>query len=85
MKRFTFLASVMLAALMLIGCNPSNQPENKSPKGIDPFDKGAVDSYYGYAEISVPAGVTTVYLENYSGEEPDRNSDGGSSRSSSAD
>ena len=67
MKRFTFFASVMLAALMLIGCNPSNQPENKSQKGIDPFDKEAVDSYYGYAEISVPVGVTTVYLENYSG------------------
>ena len=62
-----FLASVMLATLMLTGCNPGNQPEKKSPKGIKVIDKSYAESYYGYAEISVPAGTKTVYLENYSG------------------
>ena len=49
MKRFMFLASVMLATLMLTGCNPGNQPEKKSPKGIKVIDKSYAESYYGYA------------------------------------
>lgn len=66
MKRMLYLASLLLATLMFVACNP-DQPENKSPKGIKVIDKSYADSYYAYAEITVPVGVRTVYLENYSG------------------
>lgn len=66
MKRLTFFASVMLAVMVFFGCN-QNTPDQKSPKGIKVIDKQYAESYYGYAEISVPAGVTTVYMENYAG------------------
>ena len=66
MRKVLFFASLMLAAMSFTGCN--NQPTNKeTSKGINPFDPEAEVSYYGYAEISVPAGVTTVYMENYGG------------------
>ena len=61
-----YLASLVLATLMFVACHP-DQPENKTPKGIKVIDKSYADSYYAYAEITVPAGVRTVYLENYSG------------------
>ncbi len=67
MKRFVYLASMMLATVAFVACN--NQPEQRSSssEAIKAIDKSYAESFYGYAEISVPAGVTTVYLENYSG------------------
>lgn len=66
MKRFLQLTSLVLATLTFVACNP-NPPEKKSSQAIKVLDRSNADSFYGYAELSVPAGVTTVYLENYSG------------------
>lgn len=66
MKKFVYLASLALAMVAFVACN-TNQPENKTQKGVDVIDKSYAEAFYGYAEISVPAGVTTVYVENYGG------------------
>jgi len=63
MKKFLY---VIFAAMLVIACNPVT-PEKDFPKGIEAFNPDSVDGYYGFAEISVPAGVSTIYIENYSG------------------
>lgn len=67
MKKSLFLASLVLAAGLFSSCEQKNNPDSKTSQAVKVFDPSNADSYYGYAEISVPAGVTTVYLENYSG------------------
>ena len=63
MKKFLY---VIFAAVLLFACNPAT-PDKDYPNGIEAFDSNNVDSYYGFAEMTVPAGVTTIYIENYSG------------------
>ena len=66
MKRIKKFLYIIFAAMFMIACNPV-VPEKDFPKGIEVFNPDSVDSYYGFAEVSVPAGVSTIYLENYSG------------------
>lgn len=67
MKKLMYLASLVLAMATVTSCDPNTPKPNNETKGIHVFDQTKADSYYSYAEISVPAGLTTVYLENYSG------------------
>ena len=67
MKKLLFLASLVLAMTLVTSCDPNQPTKPSDSKGIHVFDNTKADSYYSYAEISIPVGVTTVYLENYSG------------------
>lgn len=63
-KHFVYLLFLALAVATLASCSKFNKPEEKSDKVYDPFDnEEAVAGYYGYAQMSVPAATTTVYVE----------------------
>lgn len=66
MKKIFYLMSLVLAGMAFTACN-QNEPAKTQTKAVHVFDKDNVDGYYAYAEISVPAGITTLYMENYSG------------------
>lgn len=61
MKKITYL---LFAILACVACT-SNEPTN-TPKAIVAFDLSKADYYYSYAEISVPVGVTSLFVETYS-------------------
>ena len=70
MKTTTIQAAAVIAtALCLVSCGRElqpqgpNQPATPAVQSVNPFDAESVDYYYGYAEISVPAGTSTVYLK----------------------
>ena len=63
-KHFVYLLFLTSAVATLASCSKFNKPEEKSDKVYDPFDNDeAVAGYYGYAQMSVPAATTTVYVE----------------------
>lgn len=65
MKKCMFIASMVLAVVMFSACE-QNKPTPKT-EAVKVFDASKAQSYYSFAQISVPAGVKTIYLENYSG------------------
>ena len=62
MKKFIYLLAVMAAC---VACSQSEP--TKSSKAIAVFDQSKADYFYSYAEISVPVGVKTLYVETYGG------------------
>ena len=63
MTNFWKAGSLLGIALSLLACAKEDHPGGgEAPKGIDPFSPDAVDSYYGAAQLSVPAGTTTLYV-----------------------
>ena len=68
MKRIAWLFSALLLT-MAVACQQQEAEttdpaaEEKPVKGINPFDPTKADSYYGYAEISVPCGTDVVYVQ----------------------
>ena len=63
-KQFVYVLFLSLAVAALASCSKINRPEDKTDKTFDPFDNDeAVAGYYGYAQMSVPAATTTVYVE----------------------
>ena len=67
MRKFFY---VLMTLFFVVACEPI-EPTPSTPKGIEVFNKNNVDYYYGYAEMSVPSSVKTIYLENYSGLDAD--------------
>lgn len=63
MKKIHYL---MLVLLLCAACNPT-EPEKSSSQAVAAFDLSKADYYYGYASMSVPVGVTKVYVETYAG------------------
>lgn len=58
------VGSVLLALLCVVSCDKQERDSDaKKVSSFDPIDETMVDSWYGYAEVTVPAGVHTVYLE----------------------
>ena len=56
--------SLVAAMALLSSCNKKNHEDPYVPESVENAFDGAVPTgYYGYAEISVPAGTETVYIE----------------------
>lgn len=56
--------SLVAAVALLSSCNKKNHEDPYVPQPVENAFEGAVPTgYYGYAEISVPAGTETVYIE----------------------
>ncbi len=65
MRKFLLMGLPLVAAMALMSsCNKKNQEEPYVPQPVENAFEGAVPTgYYGYAEISVPAGTETVFIE----------------------
>ena len=65
MKNVVVLGLSLVAAMALLSsCNKKNHEDPYVPEPVENAFEGAVPTgYYGYAEISVPAGTETVYIE----------------------
>lgn len=65
MKNVVVMGLSLVAAMALLSsCNKKNHEDPYVPQPVENAFEGAVPTgYYGYAEISVPAGTETVYIE----------------------
>ncbi len=78
MKKLLQMTGVTLVAICMMACQKENNtpdPETvKTPQAkVSVFNAEKVDSYYATAQISVPAGVNTVYLVNFKGRDANGN------------
>ena len=64
MKRFWYFLFVVLACVACKHDGPTTPTEKD--QAIAVFDLSKADYYYSYAEMSVPVGVTSLYVETYS-------------------
>ena len=63
MKKFLFLFAVVAAAAFAVSCEKEGEHQD-GPQTVENVFEGAVPTgYFGYAEVSVPAGTETVYIE----------------------
>ena len=63
MKKFLFLFAVVAAAAFAVSCEKEGGHQD-GPQTVENVFEGAVPTgYFGYAEVSVPAGTETVYIE----------------------
>ena len=56
----------LLFVLALCAACSQNEPKTPAKQAIAVFDESKADFYYSYAEMSVPVGVTTLFIETYS-------------------
>ena len=64
MRKIVMGLSLFAAVALMSSCNKKNHEEPYVPQPVENAFEGAVPTgYYGYAEISVPAGTDVVYIE----------------------
>ena len=63
MKKIVYL---LLAVVALAACSQNEPSKPSQTQAIAVFDQSKADYYYSYAEVSVPVGVTSLFVETYS-------------------
>ena len=63
MKKFLFLFAVVAAAAFAVSCEKEGEHQDGPQTVENVFDGAVPTGYFGYAEVSVPAGTETVYIE----------------------
>ena len=64
MKKLLLLECILLALFAFVSCGKQETLEKESPYSeLDPSELTRTDSWYGYAEITVPAAVETLLVD----------------------